>query len=81
MVMGGLNAKVERDWSNWMMMMMMMILGKFGYGEENDRGERLMNFCLSNNLMVMNTMFFQKKANRKWTWESPDSKTRNMIEI
>jgi len=39
-----------------------------------------MNFCLGNNLMVMNTMFFQKKANRTWTRESPDGKTRNMIE-
>jgi len=62
LVIGDFNVKVGRDRSNWK-----GVLGKFGYGEENERGERLMNFCLSNNLMVMNTMFFQKKANRKWT--------------
>jgi len=60
MVMGDFNAKVGRDCGNWK-----GVLGKFGYGEENERGERLMNFCLGNNLMVMNTMFFQKKANWK----------------
>jgi len=53
---GDFNAKVGRDWSNWK-----GVLGKFKYGEENERGERLMNFCLGKNLMVMNTMFFQKR--------------------
>jgi hypothetical protein len=51
MVMGDFNAKVGRDWSNWK-----GVLGKFGSREENEKGERLMNFCLGNNLMVMNTM-------------------------
>lgn len=29
----------------------------------------------------MSTAFCQKKANRKWTWKSPDGKTRNMIDF
>src|SRR6218665_3233610 len=29
----------------------------------------------------MSTQFYQRKANRKWTWESPDGKTRNMIDF
>src|ERR1700733_229235 len=29
----------------------------------------------------MNTAFYQKKNNRKWTWESPDGRTRNMIDL
>src|SRR6218665_2499256 len=49
-------------------------MGKFGYGEENERGERLLNFCLGNSLKIKNTQFYQRKANRKWTWESPDGK-------
>src|SRR6218665_2646621 len=73
-VMGDFNAKVRKDWETWKGAM-----GKFGYGEENERWERLLNFCLGNSLTVMNTAFYQRKANRKWTWESPDGKNRNMI--
>ena len=29
----------------------------------------------------MNTVFQQRKANRKWTWESPDGRTKNMIDF
>ena len=36
--------------------------GKFGYGQENDRGERLLNFCLNNNFVITNTMFAHKKC-------------------
>src|SRR6218665_2508694 len=75
-VMGDFNAKVGRDWETWG-----GALGKHGFGEENDRGERLLNFCLNNNLQVMNTVFYQRKANRKWTWESPDGRTKNMIDF
>ena len=73
--MGDFNAKVGRDWRTWR-----GALGKQGYGEENARGERLLSFCLNNNLQIMNTVFQQRKANRKWTWESPDGKTKNMID-
>jgi len=74
--MGDFNAKIGNDWKTWRGAM-----GKFGYGEENERGERLLNFCLNNNLRVMNTAFYQKKASRKWTWESPDGQTKNMIDF
>ena len=75
-VMGDFNAKVGKDWETWR-----GAIGKLGYGEENDRGERFRNFCLGNSLKVMNTAFYQRNANRKWTWESPDGKTRNMIDF
>ena len=74
-IMGDFNAKVGKDWETWK-----GALGKFGYGEENERGERLLNFCTSNNLRVMNSAFHQKKDSRKWTWESPDGKTKNRID-
>jgi len=48
--MGDLNAKVGGDCESWK-----GALGKFGYGQENERGQRLLEFCLSNNLKIMNT--------------------------
>jgi len=39
-VMGDFNAKVGKDWRTWR-----GALGKHGYGEENEPGERLLNFC------------------------------------
>jgi len=71
--MENFNAKVGRDCDTWK-----GILGQFGYGEENGRGERLLQFCTTNNLMVMNTVFKQKKQNRKWTWQSPDGETQGI---
>lgn len=75
-VMGDFNAKVGKDWSTWK-----GAIGKFGHGKKNERGERLLNFCLANSLKIMNTAFYQRKDNRKWTWESPDGKTKNMIDF
>jgi hypothetical protein len=75
-IMGDFNAKVGTDWKTWK-----GAIGKFGHGEENERGERLLQFCLNNNLKIMNTVFYQRKANRKWTWESPNGKTHNMIDF
>ncbi|XP_071502561.1 craniofacial development protein 2-like [Diadema antillarum] len=74
-VMGDLNAKVGSDRTNWE-----NVLGNYGYGSQNGRGEKLLNFCAANNLSVTNTMFKQRKQNRQWTWESPDQKTHNMID-
>ena len=39
-IMGDFNARVGRDWRTWR-----GALGKQGYGEENERGERLLSFC------------------------------------
>lgn len=29
----------------------------------------------------MNTVLYRRKANREWTWESPDCRTKNMIDF
>ncbi|XP_072016606.1 craniofacial development protein 2-like [Amphiura filiformis] len=55
-------------------------IGKFGSGERNDRGDRLIEFSISNKLKIMNT-FFKKPASRKWTWRSPDGSTKNEIDF
>ena len=74
-VLGDFNAKVGSDWEPWD-----CILGKFGCGERNTRGEKLLNFCASNNLYISNTRFKQPKFSREWTWESRDGSTRNKID-
>jgi hypothetical protein len=74
-IMGDLNAKVGTEWTQWE-----NVLGKHGYGQVNDRGEKLLNFCAVNDLSISNTMFKQSKSSRQWTWESPDQKTHNKID-
>jgi endonuclease/exonuclease/phosphatase family metal-dependent hydrolase len=45
----------------------------------NDNGVRVVNFATSKNLVVESTMFTHRKTH-KYTWTSPDSKTRNQID-
>ena len=54
--MGDWNAKVGTDRSNWEQQM-----EKFGYGERNERGERLLEFATINNLYICSTKFKQAK--------------------
>ncbi|XP_071842686.1 craniofacial development protein 2-like [Apostichopus japonicus] len=56
------------------------VIGNFGYGQRNDRGDGLVEFAISSKLKILNT-FFKKKANRKWTWISPDRATKNEIDF
>jgi len=56
------------------------MMGKFGVGERNDRGDRLLEFADSRGFKIMNT-FFKKKASRKWTWRSPNGTTKNEIDF
>ena len=74
-VMGDFNAKIGKreDWEE-------RTVGQFGSGERNDRGDRLIEFSTSNNLKIMNS-FYKKPASRKWTWRSPDGKTKNAIDF
>eukprot|EP00795_Rhopilema_esculentum_P008762 gene8762-biopygen9749 len=51
-------------------------VGKFGLGERNERGTRLMQFAKSKGLKIGNT-FYRKRKIRKWTWISPNGETRN----
>jgi hypothetical protein len=45
----------------------------------NENGVRLVNFATSKNLTVKNTMFAHHNIH-KYTWTSPDGKTRNHID-
>ena len=44
---------------------------KFGLGVQNNAGQRLIEFCKENPLVIANTLFQQHKR-RLYTWTSPD---------
>ena len=45
--------------------------GKFGLGVQNESGQRLIEFCQENALVLANTLFQQHKR-KLYTWTSPD---------
>ena len=47
------------------------VTGKFGLGIQNKAGQRLIEFCQENSLVIANTVFQQHKR-RRYTWTSPD---------
>ena len=47
------------------------VTGKFGLGVRNEAGQRLIEFCQENSLVIANTLFKQHKR-RLYTWTSPD---------
>ena len=47
------------------------VTGKFGLGTQNEAGQRLIEFCHENALVIANTLFQQHKR-RLYTWTSPD---------
>ena len=72
---GDWNAKIGNDNTDWK-----SVMGKYGYGDRNERGERLLEFATVHDLYICNTKF-QHKPNRKWTWASPDGIYKNMIDL
>ena len=61
--------KSRNTWSN----------GKFGLGVQNEAGQRLIEFCQENTLVIGNTLFQQHKR-RLYTWASPDGQYWNQID-
>ena len=47
------------------------VTGKFGLGVQNEAGQRLIEFCQENTLVIENTLFQQHKR-QLYTWTSPD---------
>ena len=47
------------------------VTGKFGLGMQNEAGQRLIELCQENALVIANTLFQQHKR-RLYTWTSPD---------
>ena len=61
-IMGDLNGHVGQDRTG-----IENIIGSFSVGERNREGESIVNFCLQNNMSVMNT-FYKHEENKKWAW-------------
>ena len=63
-ITGDWNAKVESQETPG-------VTGKFGLGIWNEAGQRLIEFCQENALVIANTLFQQHKG-RLCTWTSPN---------
>ncbi|CAF1561697.1 unnamed protein product [Adineta ricciae] len=71
-VMGDFNAKVGNERVG-------NTVGPFGLGAKNERGDNLIAWCQSHNLVITNT-WFKNHPRRLWTWKSPGDRTRNQID-
>ena len=69
---GDLNAKVGSQETPG-------VTGKIGLGIRNEAGQRLVEFCQENALIIANILFQQHKR-RLYTWTSPDGQHRNQID-
>ena len=63
-IIGDGNAKVESQETPG-------VTGKFGLGMRNEAGQRLIEFCQENALVITNTLF-QQHERILYTWTSPD---------
>ena len=66
LVMGDLNVKVGSDNLNFE-----RVMGREGYGVQNDNGERLVEWCAFNNMIIGGTLFPHRNIH-KLTWTSPN---------
>ena len=55
------------------------IADKLGFAVKNEAGQRLVEFCQENTLVIANTLFQQHKR-RLYTWTSPDGQYQNYID-
>ena len=65
-IMGDWNAKVGSQETPG-------VTGKFDLGVQNEAGQRLIDFCQENTLVIANTLFQQNKK-RLYTWTLPDGR-------
>ena len=55
------------------------VTGKFGLGVQNEAGQRLIEFCQENALVIANTLFQQHKR-RLYTLTSPDDQHQSLTD-
>ena len=63
-IIGNWNAKIRNQETRRVMV-------KFGFGLQNEAGQRLTEFCQENTLVIADTLFQQHKR-RLYMWTSPD---------
>lgn len=70
-ILGDFNAKLGKGEASG-------LVGNFGLGERNDRGERMIEFCQQYNMVVTNT-WFKLPPRRLYTWTSPQHTENRVI--
>ena len=70
-IIGDWNAKVGSQETG--------VTGKFGLGIWNEAGQRLIEFCQENALVIANTLFQQCRT-QFYTWPSPDGQYQYQID-
>ena len=55
------------------------VTGKFGLGVQNEAGQRLIELCQDNALVIANTLIQQHKR-KLYTWTSPDGQHQNQMD-
>ena len=73
-VMGDMNAKVGND-----NLGVERTMGRHGCGTINNNGERLVDFCADNSMVIGGTLF-PHPTTHKLTWISPNGRDRNQID-
>ena len=74
-------------WSDWLVFWTAKVgsqeipgvTGKFGLWVQNEAGQRPIEFCQENALVIANTLFQQHKR-RLYAWTSPDGQDQNQID-
>ena len=56
------------------------VVDPFGLGERNDRGDRLVQFCIGKKQVIANTLF-QHHPRRRYTWKFPGDQRRYQIDL
>ena len=69
-IMGDFNAKLGKGSTTT------KLIGQHGLKERNERGDRLEEFVIQNDLAVANTLFQQPKR-RLYTWTTPNGEHTN----
>lgn len=72
LVMGDLNAKIGEGREG-------EVVGPFGLGRRNERGERLVEWCEEKGQVIANSLF-RHHPRRLWTWKSPRGQYKNQID-
>ena len=73
-VMGDMNAKVGREQDP-----LREVVGRFGLGQRNERGDLWVEWCVTHQQVIMNT-WFQHHKRHLYTWKSPGDGVRNQID-